>query len=551
MPRPHADMHTHKVNTFKAAEKTHQVGCKGAIDLIHVLATLVQISRLESAFNFARVQIDTVLGRPTINSRWNQIVNGIPVMLVDVSQQMPVLSIERRPVHHGGKFPYGVLRQLTFIPQMCAKAGPDTRGSVRRRRRSKGLEKSDRSEGSGGLPTTSRASIAPSEVAAAAAAAAQAAAAAATAASAALGDPGLIPSQASLAAAKAAAASAAAIAASIRAKREAAVAGDAAVAAPTPETTPAPSLLASPSGAKPAAVAPASLAAERASVAAEVQTSAVAPARSPSAAPSAKRTASQARGLTNETTVGDKRGHWQRILQIVEEKHAAGLMPDRKHFHSAISECEKAGCTKRAMSFLMREMKSSKLQVSYVKSNEAACISAIVALEEAGLYTVVDGLLAELFPTKDAHTTSKDGMVPDAGKQVSTREVAPKLMRRAFYSHHIINPKKRKLIRTKTTSLGLGSVAKIGWPGLIIVEGEEQKVRDFTSALKRQKWQFFAQRAEQILEVSPGTQLDELRKLPLGFEEFDENSMSEFAEACKDYGAEDLFRAAMSLPPIL
>ena len=61
----------------------------------------------------------------------------------------------------------------------------------------------------------------------------------------------------------------------------------------------------------------------------------------------------------------------------------------------------------------------------------------------------------------------------------------PRLGRRAMYSHHIIAPRKRQVIVESAVRLRLGGFRKIGWLGIVIVEGEETAVGRYVDALSR------------------------------------------------------------------
>lgn len=54
-------------------------------------------------------------------------------------------------------------------------------------------------------------------------------------------------------------------------------------------------------------------------------------------------------------------------------------------------------------------------------------------------------------------------------------------------------------------------------------------------------------RGEEQVEVEPGMCVDELRKLPWGFQEFGSNEMSELASKCRECGVEDLFLTCMKI----
>eukprot|EP00747_Dinoflagellata_sp_TGD_P101034 gnl/TRDRNA2_/TRDRNA2_168222_c0_seq2.p1 gnl/TRDRNA2_/TRDRNA2_168222_c0~~gnl/TRDRNA2_/TRDRNA2_168222_c0_seq2.p1 ORF type:complete len:371 (+),score=41.65 gnl/TRDRNA2_/TRDRNA2_168222_c0_seq2:143-1255(+) len=117
----------------------------------------------------------------------------------------------------------------------------------------------------------------------------------------------------------------------------------------------------------------------------------------------------------------------------------------------------------------------------------------------------------------------------------------PQLGRRAFFSHHIIAPSKQ------AAQLRLGGMAKIGWPGLIIVEGDERHVRLYVDALSRLRWKHFVVRGEEIVDGKPGQSLDDLRVLPLKFEMFGTQGMSQFADRCRQFGLYDLFLACLKI----
>jgi len=124
---------------------------------------------------------------------------------------------------------------------------------------------------------------------------------------------------------------------------------------------------------------------------------------------------------------------------------------------------------------------------------------------------------------------------------------APRLGRRAMFSHHIIAPSKRQAIGQWALQLHLGGLSKIGWPGLILVEGDERNVRVYVDALSRLRWKHFVVRGEQIVDGQQGQSIDDLRALPRGFEEFGTDGVSEFAARCRQHGLEELFLICMKM----
>ena len=125
--------------------------------------------------------------------------------------------------------------------------------------------------------------------------------------------------------------------------------------------------------------------------------------------------------------------------------------------------------------------------------------------------------------------------------------VAPTLGRRLLFSHHIINPNKRKVVVEWALQLGLGGLSKIGWPGVIVVEGPESGCQEYVSRLQHLRWKYLVVRGEMVERGAPGTDLDALRKLPRGFQELGQDGMSELARRCREAGLEQLFLTSMKI----
>mmetsp|Transcript_8321 Transcript_8321/g.8484 ORF Transcript_8321/g.8484 Transcript_8321/m.8484 type:complete len:347 (-) Transcript_8321:191-1231(-) len=127
------------------------------------------------------------------------------------------------------------------------------------------------------------------------------------------------------------------------------------------------------------------------------------------------------------------------------------------------------------------------------------------------------------------------------------REKSSLLGRRAIYFHHIIASNKRKLVMEWAVQLGLSGFSKIGWPGVVLIEGTEAGCQEYVRQLQHLRWKQMVVRGEQTEVCAPGTPLDTLRKLPLEFREFPEDGMSDLAAACRDAGIEDLFLSIMKI----
>ena len=150
------------------------------------------------------------------------------------------------------------------------------------------------------------------------------------------------------------------------------------------------------------------------------------------------------------------------------------------------------------------------------------------------------------------------------GSTVTTTALV--LGRRLVFSHHIIAKSKRKALKDLSREYRLGGYAKIGWPGIIIIEGEDNDCNRFIDEIRSMRWQHLAVRGEEQVAVvrhqdcndvvdvakrsttsSTMDDLDALRKFPLQFVELEENQMSHLAKICDDVGLKELFMTSMKI----
>ncbi|DAZ99210.1 TPA: hypothetical protein N0F65_008243 [Lagenidium giganteum] len=123
----------------------------------------------------------------------------------------------------------------------------------------------------------------------------------------------------------------------------------------------------------------------------------------------------------------------------------------------------------------------------------------------------------------------------------------PVLGRRAIYFHHIIAATKQRVVVEWALELQLGGFSKIGWPGVVIVEGHEACAQEYVRRLQHLRWKQIVVRGEQIVEGHAGQSIDDLRLLPRGFQRFGVDAMSALAAACRVAGVEDLFLSVMKI----
>eukprot|EP00873_Tetraselmis_striata_P015851 jgi/Tetstr1/436115/TSEL_024962.t1 len=145
---------------------------------------------------------------------------------------------------------------------------------------------------------------------------------------------------------------------------------------------------------------------------------------------------------------------------------------------------------------------------------------------------------------------------------------ADRLSRCVIWFHHIKSLTKRKSIVEWARTLRLGGFCKPGFPGVIVVEGEESDVAEYVRLIKSLRWQVNpplpvipeadlamgvrAEEGEALACQGGGTEatrdaLAAARKLPAAFQELAESGMSELGQACRDAGLEQLFLSAMKI----
>jgi hypothetical protein len=112
------------------------------------------------------------------------------------------------------------------------------------------------------------------------------------------------------------------------------------------------------------------------------------------------------------------------------------------------------------------------------------------------------------------------------------------LGRRAIYFHHIIATNKRRVVIDWARELKLGGYSKIGWPGVVIVEGLELFCHEYVRRLQHLRWKQMVVRGEQTEEQGE-------RRLPLQFQEL--TDMSDLAARCQEAGVSELFLTTMKI----
>jgi hypothetical protein len=147
-----------------------------------------------------------------------------------------------------------------------------------------------------------------------------------------------------------------------------------------------------------------------------------------------------------------------------------------------------------------------------------------------------------------ALSTTSIAMKNTAEKFETTKPTV--LGRKLIFSHHIIAKSKRKAVGDLAKDYKLGGYFKIGWPGIIIIEGREEDCQSFYDEIRRLRWQHLVLRGEDREEIAPDdktTDLDDLRRFPVIMKELGEDKMSHLSEVCRKAGLHDLFLTSMKI----
>jgi hypothetical protein len=179
-------------------------------------------------------------------------------------------------------------------------------------------------------------------------------------------------------------------------------------------------------------------------------------------------------------------------------------------------------------------------------------------------YDILRGCQQSTFNNNVVQQIKSDTVAATATTTTATDRTSIQILgRRSIYSHHIISSTKRKDIVQLATNYNLGGYVKIGWPGIIIIEGKESYCQLFVNEIKSWRWQYLSVRYEEQDEEqywcgddddsshSLLHQSQQQRKLPIDFIELGdkEDSMSKLAQYCRDAGLEHMFLACLKLSP--
>ena len=126
-------------------------------------------------------------------------------------------------------------------------------------------------------------------------------------------------------------------------------------------------------------------------------------------------------------------------------------------------------------------------------------------------------------------------------QSLSVSHPASSFGRRMVWFHHIKSFEKRKEIVRAARTNRLRGFCKPGFPGVLVVEGDEPGCEEFVRSIRNLKWQAMDVRWVQRLPEAP----DGSQQLPDPFVELDEGAMGESAALCDAAGLLGAFRGSI------
>jgi len=168
-------------------------------------------------------------------------------------------------------------------------------------------------------------------------------------------------------------------------------------------------------------------------------------------------------------------------------------------------------------------------------------------LGQEAFFILVEHLRDYLVST-DSTEDIDEGVDINKDVEGSKHHVSNKVLgRRLLYSHHIASTQKRQIIKQWGEELSLGVLCKLGWPGIIICEGQENCCVEYVRRIQGLRWKHIVVRGEQTEVLPAGEGISQHRVLALSTQEFSNDEMSLVAKICRDAGIENLFLTAMKI----
>lgn len=211
--------------------------------------------------------------------------------------------------------------------------------------------------------------------------------------------------------------------------------------------------------------------------------------------------------------------------------------------HLCNDSSSSASATLRKM--VINSLSSLITECRQVAKENAGGEAVFVVLARADEWVSTDWMDSVEATNAEANAENATNLTSDTSKP--TRNGSSFVLgRRLIHSHHIIARSKRKAIVDLAQDYNLGGCYKYGWPGIIIIEGEEADCMSYVEEIRTLRWQHLVVRGEQQIYVRDRDELDRSRVLPSRMQDLGDD-MSIIARQCKEAGLEELFLTSMKI----
>lgn len=170
---------------------------------------------------------------------------------------------------------------------------------------------------------------------------------------------------------------------------------------------------------------------------------------------------------------------------------------------------------------------------------------------DCSLLTITDGSPTPIFSTLmmlQEYITSHPPLSPPPGEPSSPKEEAEvgTISRTLFRSHHLLSTQKRKSIINWCDELLLYGISRVGYPGIIAVEGSTTNVIEFGRRLKGMNWLALSTRWTETVALEEGDKLSKVVNERVGdtrVRVIETDDLSKVGELMREAGLEEMFNS--------
>lgn len=145
------------------------------------------------------------------------------------------------------------------------------------------------------------------------------------------------------------------------------------------------------------------------------------------------------------------------------------------------------------------------------------------------------------------YITSHPPLSPSPGEPSPKEEAeVGTISRTLFRSHHLLSTQKRKSIINWCDELSLYGISRVGYPGIIAVEGSTTDVNEFGRRLKGMNWLALSTRWTETVALEEGDKLSKVVKEKVGdmrVRVVETDDLSKVGEIMREAGLEEMFNS--------